>query len=681
VLRLPPERKSPPPGGYTGWAGVDPSGADVQAWIDHGGDGNVALRLPVGVYGLDVDAWGGKGGADALAGLEARYGPLPATWTLTSRDDGVSGIRLFRADLPIGRVWLDEPGGHGAGIEAIHFGHRYAVAWPSLHPDTGRKYVWLGPDGMTAAEGWVPRCWDDPTQLEPNWTYGLSSVGEVRTGEMAGHEETVALVGGWRMGEACPVVGRALTRALELLREGSAGGPIHPVSVTGAWELVCLGHEDHAGVRAALARHHDAHVAARLARDRCSEASAAGEWWRAVRGAVGKLVGPARPMCDCALMIGAGVTFDREELGGASPEAERAINEAEAQEVEVVGWDFADALNARVLTATQVREIPPPVQLVEGLLCVDSESWLIGKSGSCKSFVALDIAGHVGAGRPWMGREVIRGDVFYLVAEGAGGMGLRVRAWEQLNGPMINVVFLPFPVQVKREDHWAALVEVCRRRQPALIILDTQARISVGYNENDNGEMGEVIEAISRLRRATKACALVVHHIGRAGQDARGASAIDGAQDSELRLTRASETRAVLETDKQRHLPDNVRVELELSTCKLDDGGTSLVVRAPLGAVLPAPDWRANLPLNQATLVEVMRDIFPANGATKPELKAEVRKRVRHKLDGTAMEPMGDSSFRLAWDRLVELGRFARVAPSQRYVFDDLTDIDQGVSG
>src|SRR5438093_9590281 len=117
VLPLPPGRKGPPPTGFTGWAGVDPSGPDVQTWIDGPeGAGNIALRLPHGVYGLDVDAYGDKEGAAALGELQTLYGQLPATWAVTSRDDCVSGIRLFRAEMPVGRRWRDEPGGHGRGI-------------------------------------------------------------------------------------------------------------------------------------------------------------------------------------------------------------------------------------------------------------------------------------------------------------------------------------------------------------------------------------------------------------------------------------------------------------------------------------------------------------------------------------------------------------------------------------
>lgn len=654
VIPLPAGAKWPPPSGFTGWAGVEPSGADVQAWCDGPeGAGNIALRLPRGTYGLDVDAYGGKHGGEALAAAEGVLGPLPTTWRVSSRHDGVSGIRLFRAELAPGRRWKDEPGGHGQGIEAIHFGHRYAVAWPSVHPDTGCEYCWT-PDE-------VPRL-DDLPEMPAAWIEALSEPGEVATGEAASHADTLDAIEAMPAGEACARMREATARAMTRLREAVDGAALHPAGRDATHEIVALGWEGHGGARRALSDHYSAFIGVRVGRGG-DQRAAEREWWRMVRGAVGKLpAGLARESCDCALMSGEGLLFEVES-------GDSDISGDDASGGEGGAGGLVDALRARLLTPAQVREIRPPAAVVEGLLTLDSESWLIAKPGSYKTFVALDVAAHVATGKPWMGRTVAQGPALYLAAEGAGGMGKRVRAWEQRNGEMTGVHFLPMPIQAAREDHWAALVELARELRPVLIVLDTQARITVGLNENDNSDMGRFVEALGQLRRAAAACVLVVHHLGRSGQDARGASAIDGAQDSELRLTRTADRRVTLRTDKQRHLPDDIDVDLELFPCQLDDGSTSLVVGAPLGTVA-LPDWRANLATNQGTLVEVMADIFPAVGATKAELKAEVLKRPRWLADGRAEAPMGDSSFRRAWDALVDSGRFVRVEGVQRYLLE-----------
>jgi hypothetical protein len=376
-----------------------------------------------------------------------------------------------------------------------------------------------------------------------------------------------------------------------------------------------------------------------------------------VRGAIGKLPqATAREICDCELWAGTGLLFDPTDLGGPMPGQDAGQPGPEAV-------DLADALIGRMLTPAQLRDRPPPDWLIDGLLSVDSASWMIAAPSSYKSFVALDFAGHVAAGRPWMGREVTRGSVVYVVAEGVGGMGPRIRAWEQRNGPMpSDVRFLPMPVQVGRPEHWAALVEACRRLSPALIILDTQARITVGLDENDNTAMGEVVEAIELLRRSCGACVLTVHHTGRSGGHARGASAIDGAQDTELKLTRTADLRVVLEIDKSKNAADDLRVDLELFLCELDGGGTSLVVGAPLSSAGVAP-WRDGLTENQAAIMDILVEHFSERGGTKSEIAAVLRERGQR-----GESRYAKSSFYLALDALLKKDRIVPVLGTQRFV-------------
>ena len=669
VLPLPAGAKSPPPGGYTGWAGVDPSGADIQAWVDgHQGAGNIGLHLPSGVYGLDVDDYGAKTGASALERLVAAYGPLPPTWTVTSREESASGIRLFRAELPTGYRWRDEPAGRGAGIEAIHRGHRYAVVWPSMHPE-GRKYRWRRPDGIVAAEGELP----DPVNLPglpPAWIEGVAELGEVRAGEMAGHDETVSVVAGWREGGVdgcapCPPVIRAAERAMSGLAAGAAGAALHPVAVAALHELANLGHEGHADVRRALAEHYSAFVEVRKARepDGRTDQVASAEWWRMVRGAIGKLpIGSRRQVCDCDLRAGEGVQWDPYSGPDALP-----LPAVTGQDLPV---DMAGELIARMLGPAQLRDLPPPAWLVEGLLTLDSASWLIAAAGSYKSFVALDWAGHVGGGRAWMGRQVRAGPVVYVVAEGAGGMGPRIRAWEQRNGAMAAAVrFLPMPIQVGRPDHWSALVEACRRLAPALVILDTQARITVGLDENDNTAMGEVVEAIERLRRACGACVLTVHHTGRSGTHARGASAIDGAQDAELKLTRTADRRVTLSIDKSKNAPDDVRVDLELFPCEIDGVAEgSLVIGAPLSAVTLAP-WQLE-PIDRMLRIQaVLHDQFSEHGATAAQVLAVLREK-------GWTDDYPKTTFYRWWNELQRADKIERVHGSQRWILIPSTSVE-----
>ncbi len=169
VLPLPPRRKADPPKGHTGHDGLEPSYADVCAWAEDRPDSNIGLRLPDGVIGIDVDAYEGKVGGTTYERWCTEHGPLPPTWRSTSRDDGLSSIRLYR--VPTGRLWQTKL--TGGGVEVIQHAHRYAVVWPSVHPE-GRTYRWLDPEGVPSAR---PPSLDDLPVLPQAWQDALTSPG------------------------------------------------------------------------------------------------------------------------------------------------------------------------------------------------------------------------------------------------------------------------------------------------------------------------------------------------------------------------------------------------------------------------------------------------------------------------------------------------------------------------
>lgn len=137
---LPQGKKYPPPDGTTGhYPDMGPNAA--LKLFDEDADTNIGLRLGGDVIGIDVDQYGDKRGADNLAALVARFGPLPDTFRSTRRGaDNPSGIRFYRA--PTGRRWK---GKAGDGIDVIQRTHRYAAVWPSRVD--GRTYQWFGPNG------------------------------------------------------------------------------------------------------------------------------------------------------------------------------------------------------------------------------------------------------------------------------------------------------------------------------------------------------------------------------------------------------------------------------------------------------------------------------------------------------------------------------------------------------
>ncbi|MQY13773.1 hypothetical protein SRB5_39260 [Streptomyces sp. RB5] len=200
-----------------------------------------------------------------------------------------------------------------------------------------------------------------------------------------------------------------------------------------------------------------------------------------------------------------------------------------------------EALRAELLDTDALDKIPDLEPLVGDLLAVNTLARLVGPSGTFKSFVLLDMCGHVGTGMRWHGHYVRQGTVVYLVAEGEQGIRKRVRAWEQHHGlRMTNVLFLTRPVQAMSPE-WDVLIEVMKEIKPVLIGVDTQARVSVGIEENSAKEMGLVVDRLDALRTSTGACVAVIHHTGHAGDHGRGSSSVKGALQSEIKITKKGE--------------------------------------------------------------------------------------------------------------------------------------------
>ncbi|MEV4863100.1 AAA family ATPase [Streptomyces ossamyceticus] len=248
-------------------------------------------------------------------------------------------------------------------------------------------------------------------------------------------------------------------------------------------------------------------------------------------------------------------------------------------------------MRAELLDTDGLDKIPPLEPLVGDLLQMNTTARIIGPSGTFKSFVLLDLAGHVGTGMPWHGHYVRQGTVVYLVAEGEQGIRKRVRAWEQHYGVrMDNVKFLPRPVQA-RSPEWTVFTELAHQLAPVFVVIDTQARVSVGVEENSNKEMGEVVDRMDDLRRATGACIGLVHHTGHQGEHGRGASSVKGAMQSEINVKktgdRISNIVLTLKATKQKDEEEGNDLQFGLKRIALDgeakpDGRpvTSLVIES-----------------------------------------------------------------------------------------------------
>lgn len=299
VLPVPPGDKHPPPVGFTGAHGVDTSPEQVAAWARERPESAVALRMPDGVIGIDVDEYvtaSGvvKHGAATLLGAEARWGPLPSTWSSTARGPGPSRISFYR--VPAGRyITALRP-----DVEIIQRHHRYAVVWPSPH--AAGTYTWYNPHG--AGDSRIP----GPAhlaELPAAWVAGLAEgaaeAGPAPASYGAGESLLARLRDDNR--EPCAEMYDAKTTAIQALVQSNAGSR-HDTVTPRVHHIVMLGGFGHPGAGPILAE------IEQLWEQLTSEENRSSEFQRMLLGSARKAVtatfGANISADPCTMMGGAG---------------------------------------------------------------------------------------------------------------------------------------------------------------------------------------------------------------------------------------------------------------------------------------------------------------------------------------------------------------------------------------
>jgi hypothetical protein len=509
-IPVPFGRKAPPPEGWTGAGAPYPSTADIETWIEHVGDANIAIRLPPNVIDVDVDH-----------PERIDTSTLPPTWTVTARGpDSARRGHLYR--VPEGRRW---PGNlpDGAG-EICHAGYRYVVVAPSVPDDLdGAGYVVYGPDGQP---GKLPRPEELP-ELPPEWIERLIGHSGSSSSSTAGRPEfdqpdrprEFTYTQAW---EFCGPFVDAL-RAARSSKDGGTGrnNALNDAAIALAHFTDIPGGYDRGAVERML---YEAAQACRYVADKGERATLA------------------------TIASGLGADTWKATI---VPDPAQTSDSATSSQGEDRSW--LDYLRSMLVDTTGLDQIPKPEPLVHDVLYRDSITWLQGRSGEGKTFVALDLAGCVATGESWHGHPVTQGSVLYVVAEGMIGVKQRVRAWEQaISKPMSDVRFLPVPVRANVAQQWRALRELSAELHPVLVVIDTQARVTVGLEENSAKDMGEFVDKLEALRADCRACILVVHHQGRSGNHMRGSTAMEGAADTEIKVSKA-ENVITLECSKQKN--------------------------------------------------------------------------------------------------------------------------------
>lgn len=293
-----------------------PSDNQITQWTRSHGHENVGLWLADDVIGIDVDAYGGKRGAEVMEQLEGSIigVALPPTYTSTSRGPGQpSRIMFYRVARGIAwssKLEIKVPGGETiGGVDIVQAAHRFARVWPSIKKDReplGAVYQWYDLAGGVMND--VPNI-DDLPYLPDEWVEHIRDRKRLRGHAIRNDAGVVTMteteVAAWadslpsqdELG-ICLQMKQTLKLWTEKIQSATSR---HDDMVKGVRALMGDGVQGHRGALEAIDAFHDEFLA--VVTDRTHE-EAIGEWNRALDSLVPKLAHePIRPPCSCGLTL------------------------------------------------------------------------------------------------------------------------------------------------------------------------------------------------------------------------------------------------------------------------------------------------------------------------------------------------------------------------------------------
>lgn len=234
-----------------------------------------------------------------------------------------------------------------------------------------------------------------------------------------------------------------------------------------------------------------------------------------------------------------------------------------------------------VIPAHEFIQRPAPQWIIQKVLPQAELAVVFGESGSGKSFLVLDMVAAIARGTAWREFATTQGKVVYVAAEGAGGFRNRLKAYARQHDIALEQIPLGIvpdaPNLMKLEDTTALIDAIKAYGTTSVVVVDTFAQVTPGANENAGEDMGKALAHCKRIRAATGALVILIHHSGKdATRGARGWSGLRAAADAEIEIQRSDNDRVAIVT-KLKDGEDGAEFGFRLATVPVDEDESGVV--------------------------------------------------------------------------------------------------------
>ena len=223
------------------------------------------------------------------------------------------------------------------------------------------------------------------------------------------------------------------------------------------------------------------------------------------------------------------------ELGWVNPAIGRKVTAA----------PVANPTRYKLLSGKDLRDLPPLVWRVRGVLPAVGIATVFGPSASGKSFLAFDMAVAIAMGHDWHSCLVKAAPVVYAALEGESGFKSRAEAWEKHNDtPLpdgVRMMMQPFDITKPQDVQDLAAVAL----KGSVIFVDTLNRAAPSADENSSKDMGAILSGAKTLQLVTGGLVVLIHHTGKNEERGmRGHSSLFAAMDAAIEVSRNGDVRS-----------------------------------------------------------------------------------------------------------------------------------------
>ena len=180
--------------------------------------------------------------------------------------------------------------------------------------------------------------------------------------------------------------------------------------------------------------------------------------------------------------------------------------------------------------------------LVDGVIQLGSNGFIVGNPKSSKSWIAVDMALSLALGVPWMDFQVRQRTKVAIITredtpdltrwrmrrllKGKGSTEDDLAGWIYVNSKDQSPQF-----KLDEPDQLAEMLDALKDIGPGFVVLDV-LNVLHGGDENDQGTMRKVLDCAETIQRETGASLCIVHHFRKSDgtliERMRGSSAIAG---------------------------------------------------------------------------------------------------------------------------------------------------------